>query len=449
MNNYHEYKRNKYNYMELLQKTFDEQIGGRYSSSNNIHKSRKRNHNRNIINKESYYDQETKLNKFLANEMPLYIKLNNTENNRLINYIARVLARLQTDDNLITNKLVIESVDELRNIFQKLNFKQLIYIYNSEELSFLKENTKLVINNKKLNEYIRVKNMNVAYSIYSNNKSYNLHESNIYPMHSLGKVFTGILLILLIHNDIIDEDDLNKPLQLPKNIYDKLPESVRNRLQETTMLDVMTHQSGLKNYLGKYLKSLETNDRPNPTEPEDFVKYIDDDVNNDVNDDVNEKNVRIYSNAGLLLCGISALHLYNTKTGENKHYNELLNEYIILPAKLSSFYVSKPNDAVYNINHKTYEYVSGSPAGGYWISCLDLCKFGRFCLKLTKNQRIFSLIKKYGGEFYNNNVINHTGALRDTSCILRIDIIKNTVISIMDIDGVSTTMILNALRFMK
>ena len=45
------------------------------------------------------------------------------------------------------------------------------------------------------------------------------------------------------------------------NILNKLPEKIKNRLKTTTMLDAMTHMSGIKNYLDKYFDALEINNK--------------------------------------------------------------------------------------------------------------------------------------------------------------------------------------------
>ena len=72
--------------------------------------------------------------------------------------------------------------------------------------------------------------------------------------------------------------------------------------------------SGLTNYLGNYFEALKKNNKENPIEPEDFIKYI--------NPNIKEKYQYNYSNTGLLLCGLSVKYLYNNKLKENKIWQE-------------------------------------------------------------------------------------------------------------------------------
>lgn len=91
----------------------------------------------NVTNNESYYEQETKIIQTLINEIPLYIKLYDTENNPFINFMRSILKN---------NDFTVKSIDELKDVIKNLNLNQLINIYNIEKLSFLKKNKNLVIN---------------------------------------------------------------------------------------------------------------------------------------------------------------------------------------------------------------------------------------------------------------------------------------------------------------
>ena len=63
----------------------------------------------------------------------------------------------------------------------------------------------------------------------------------------------------------------------------------------------------------------------------------------------------------------------------NHQYNEILDTYILHPAKLKSFSITKPRNAIYN--KKASGHINGSPGGGYWVSPDDLNKFGFFMLE--------------------------------------------------------------------
>ena len=180
------------------------------------------------------------------------------------------------------------------------------------------------------------------------------------------------------------------------------------------MFDVMTHMSGLTNYLGNYFEALKKNNKENPIEPEDFIKYI--------NPNIKEKYQYNYSNTGLLLCGLSVKYLYNNKLKENKSYNQILNEYIIKPANLTTFTITKPNNAIFNNSgNEIAEFLNGSPAGGYWISPDDLAKFGVFILEQVKEKsKIKKYLEKYGGEFYHKNIVSHNGFISGSNCWLTV-----------------------------
>ena len=54
--------------------------------------------------------------------------------------------------------------------------------------------------------------------------------------------------MIMLDIGIITDEDIKKPLQLDKNIFNKLPQKVRVILLKKTMLDVMTHKSGIRDY---------------------------------------------------------------------------------------------------------------------------------------------------------------------------------------------------------
>ena len=149
-----------------------------------------------------------------------------------------------------------------------------------------------MINESKILEYITIKNFVVDYSIKN--------EENIYAMHSVGKIFTGILVMLFLKYKIISETTLLKPIELPNIVMNKLSQKVQTRLKETTFYDCMT-RAGLKDYLENYVKYLGTKDSKYIYEPEDFIQFADKDVLDHEN----------YSNLGMLLVGISLKHIIN------------------------------------------------------------------------------------------------------------------------------------------
>jgi hypothetical protein len=380
---------------------------------------------------------------FIGNENKLF--------NKNIEKISKKISEIKDKTQLIefinknqNKKYVIDdfsNITSIINIIKTLSLSDMIMIDNGEHFNIFKIK-KPNIEEENINDYILSKKLELSYSIYNNNKNINNNGDIIYPMHSIGKVFTGFLIMLLINEDIITENDILEPIKLDKEIIDLLPIKVIERLKETTMLDVMTHLSGLKNYLKNYFDDLRNNNNINPIEPIEFIKYIDQDVGN--------KGEYIYSNAGLLLCGLSIKHLYNKKKSSNKSYNDILYEYIIKPANLETFSITKPKEAIYNNKDvDIMEFVNGSPAGGYWISSNDLAKFGIFILDEIKiKPNIKKYLEKYGKEFYYNNIISHSGGLPGSNCWLTIYLEHDISVAIMDIDGKSSKQLKFAIDYL-
>lgn len=365
---------------------------------------------------------------FVNNEKRIYHQFSkkvSTMKNRtmLIKFVNNILGKQYTSGDFQSNTQQIINqlaITEIREIDAAENFG----IFQLKKPNVEKTN---------IDDYISYKGLNLSYSIYKDNQHIN-NRNDIYAMHSVGKVFTGFLTMLLLCDRIITQKDIRSPLQVDEQILKLLPQKIIKRLEETTMLDVMTHFSGLKDYLGNYMMNLQEN----PMEPEQFVKYID--------SDVGDKGVFNYSNAGLLLCGLSIKHLYNKKFKTQKSYSEILNKYIITPAALCTFSISRPPNAVCS---KKGKFINGSPGGGYWISVTDLAKFGLFILEKVKEKlKIKKYLKKYGREFYHNKIITHGGGIPDSSCQLTVYLKHNISVAIMDNDGNSSAQLQCAIDFL-
>ena len=210
-----------------------------------------------------------------------------------------------------------------------------------------------------------------------------------------------------------------------------LSDPIKQRLNEATFLDLMTHMSGLSdkstNHKSAILSALlEHTPIPNPIEPDDFLQYASDKIKT-----IHKFN---YSGLGIIIASLYAKHLYNKKHNTKLSYNEILHKYIIHKAKLNSFSIKMPSENVlYNINDKVAPYLNGSPSGGYWISCNDLLKFGEFILnKCRTDADLYELVKKYGTEFYKNGKMEHFGGIGSASTLFSVDITANTIVCIMD-----------------
>ena len=152
---------------------------------------------------------------------------------------------------------------------------ELVGIDRSEKLDMIKYNEypKIPKIIESIKQYIANKNLHVDYAFHN-------QHVNFYQIHSVGKVFTGILCMLLIYDGTIDEKYLTEPIKLDKNVLKLLSKKVVDRINDCTMLEIMTHHSGLLDYLNKYGKSIDESlgkhmTLPQPVKPIDFLKFAD------------------------------------------------------------------------------------------------------------------------------------------------------------------------------
>jgi len=99
---------------------------------------------------------------------------------------------------------------------------------------------------------------------------------NVYPIHSVAKVLTGIMTLMMMkekpdgENYILPQATLDKPIDelLDKDAWDLLPKKLQTHLQtkRITLKQLMTHDSGLGDYgydrnTGTYRDKLEAGER--------------------------------------------------------------------------------------------------------------------------------------------------------------------------------------------
>lgn len=246
--------------------------------------------------------------------------------------------------------------------------------------------------------------------------------SSTYAIHSIGKVFTGMLALLMVKEGILSDDDLHQvPVQLDESVIKALPPHVRERLKHVSLHQLMTHKAGLGNYIGAYIGAIAEGKNPEMKTPNDFLQFAEDQVF-----PVDEKR---YSNLGILIVGLAIQHAYEKKYGACE-YNEILKKYIIDEVGLPSFSLQKPENAKFNQADPIGPHFEGSPAGGYWMTVEDLAKFGQWIYKKTDpksesfDPELESLMEKYGEEFYNakQRVVFHTGDIPSASALLAVSL---------------------------
>jgi hypothetical protein len=99
-----------------------------------------------------------------------------------------------------------------------------------------------------------------------------------FSLHSIGKVLTGALVAEMVARGIIPEEELTTTgLKLDKDVRNVLPEKVRQRVDEVTLHQTMTHHAGFHDYLSRYMDAIESGvdsgDILHPTKPQDFLIY--------------------------------------------------------------------------------------------------------------------------------------------------------------------------------
>ncbi len=234
-----------------------------------------------------------------------------------------------------------------------------------------------------------------------------------FAIHSVGKVFTGMLALRLIHQGLIPEEVLGQPVQLAPDVISALPASIQAHLREQrpTLRQLMVHKGGLENYLGKYLDAIQTaldagEEPPQLRRPEDFLIYAD--------DTTVPLSQYHYSNLGILLVGLSLQHLTQTP------FDTLLRQHVLEPSGVGCFSSQKPEGAKVNPQDPVAPHICGSPAGGYWTTAADLCQFGTWAATQCKDPTFLRLMEHYGQEFYNLKweEIRHDGAIPSASAYL-------------------------------
>jgi len=132
------------------------------------------------------------------------------------------------------------------------------------------------MNKETLDKIIFDNKLSVSYSLDIDGKKINKNSNKVYPIHSISKLFTNMLLALLYNDNIINDEELNMSIKLDKSVLNKLSNDVKNRLKNVSILQCIKHEAGLKDILDNYHDKLIIcfNNKiqfPNPTEPEDFL----------------------------------------------------------------------------------------------------------------------------------------------------------------------------------
>lgn len=337
----------------------------------------------------------------------------------------------------------IENRDYKRfaNLFKTLSLHDLWLISNGEALGLTIPGKLPVISAKSihlLQEYMRDMGYSAVVSINNNDgTSYTLASEGVNPntpfaMFSVGKVFTGVLMLIAISKQLISEADLDKPIRLAASVRKKLSKEVRQRLDQVTLKQIMLHESGLGDYFPKYYDAIREAISGSGAIPDihtcyDLLTYADTDVGSPR-----------YSNLGILLVGLTIEHAYHLKMRREKPYEEILQDFIINPVGMAVFSNHRPSDGRYNTDDAVAPHIVASPAGCHWTTVDDLQKFGSWVNQICHNDPNFlRLLETHGDEFYCHKTreIAHSGQIPSASAFLISSLESGTTVAILSDQG--------------
>jgi CubicO group peptidase (beta-lactamase class C family) len=330
-------------------------------------------------------------------------------------------------DHLSTNQVHRVNDSEDLDAIPSGKVRQDIRLITKEDL----ENLKKYMEETGFSGIVTISDGQSVHTIRSK-KFESLPEDRIpFSIHSVGKVFTGALVLLMTKDNVITPDILNNPpLEIDPRIKKKLPLNVQKHLSNISLGQAMTHQGMLGDYLGDYEKTIEIALKEGVSPPainraEDLIAFSDDQI---------KKND--YSNLGLLLTGLSIQYHYNKKHGTSLTYDQILKTQILDPIGIN-LATKKPKNAHYNEEDPIAPHIEGGPAGGYWTTSEDLHKFGRWLNNQCKDPEFCESCEKFGSEFYSEKrrEISHSGFISSASAHLSSFLDNGITISVMSDEG--------------
>lgn len=233
-----------------------------------------------------------------------------------------------------------------------------------------------------------------------------------FSIQSLGKVLTGMLVFELIHKGLIPESALMAPLELDLRAIQELAKrapSVLEHLRENkiSLEELLTHSGGLGEYLDLYRQNINEAlaEGRTPPSPRDLVEFLQ--FAEDATYPVGESH---YSNLGFLLIGLSLEHLTQTP------FDTLLQKHIVEPSHISCS-SEKPEGGKFNPETPEAPYMLATPAGGFWMTAANLCKFGSWAAGQCNDPAFKGLLNVYKPEFWFREEIYHEGSFSTTACL--------------------------------
>lgn len=332
---------------------------------------------------------------------------NNRKNNNNHSGLRELLGKekfdlaMQADDFKAFLSLFEDlSVDDLWNIRNNLNCQPLGFV-KTELYEITEEdriNLKQYLDDIGFSGVVTLSDAKGTYCICPTGKE--SLETTPFSMHSIAKVFTGTLALMMM-----PPEAFNLKLDLAPSILsdlEKLNQPVYDHLKIPTLHQIMNHNGGFGDYLDNYANAVEDALKQGKTlpainKPEDFLKYAE--------THIYELDKGLYSNLGILLVGLAIQHKCH-----DRPFDQLLKELILIPANID-ISPTRPANGKYNKDDPCQGMVVGSPSGGYWTTSDELLKLGTWLLKKCNDPVFLAAMEKNGGEFYvkADQEIRHNG----------------------------------------
>ncbi len=376
----------------------------------------------------------------------------NNDHSNLRGYIADCSGDIETTKRAFDKALEERSKENFVALFDLLSTGQISIIDKSEKFNAISQAT-LDFNKQSITEedienlrhYMLDMGFSGVVSLSDSKADYILSSENIdhpnipFAIHSISKLFTEILVIRMIQEGILPKEALDKPIELSPSAIDAIPEGIRPQLlaqlERTTLRKVMLHQGGFRDCFANYTHAIEQalekeETPPRITKPEDFLKYAESELT------PLGPGEDHYSNLGLLLVGLT-IHYHYQKRDPSMSYQDILNQYMIKPAKMETFSSERPVGARVNKNDRVAPHIVGGPAGGYWTTASDLSAFLKWVGDQYQNETFRELVHDCGKDFYNSDreEISYRGDISSSSAHVGIFLTNGITISIVSDKG--------------
>jgi len=339
----------------------------------------------------------------------------------------------------------LKTLRQIDRSYLRVNRKNTPHITPPPSLEF-EGNLLAASNETMLQSYINDNDLSVVASLSQGDSlacevgKEGMNTKDVFNISSVGKIMTGVLAIKMVQDGVLSKEDLEKKVELDPEVLGMLPELVQERLngeKAATLLELMTHKSGLRDYVIDYFAEIDSavkdeNAMPIIEKPEDLLKFADREVK-----DIPEGEIG-YSNLAILIVGLVIQKKYNEKYPSDTplSFDEILKKHVLDLAGVTQFSKhSSDADMLEGVGiciddrDPIASHIAGAPDGGQWSDLESLNNFGKWFCKEWKDPSFKKLVTEYGKEFYQpeHNLVEHNGTSPSSNAYLSIFPETNTV----------------------